>query len=68
MAAGKMALVELGLTPDLVVPLNRGTPIKRPQYTIALTIRATKMVPLILGSPHLLSEVYLVLKAEKIAS
>ena len=36
---------------NLVVSLNKGTPI--PQNTIVLIIGTPKMVPLIMGNPHL---------------
>ena len=45
-------MIELGL----VVSQNRGTQIYRPQYTMVLIMGTPKMVPLILGNPHLGSE------------
>ena len=44
----------LGLqrTQDMVVSRNKG-PQHRPQHTIVLIIGTPKMVPLILGNPHI---------------
>ena len=36
-----------------VVSLNKGTPIRGPQHTITIVMGTPKMVPQILGNPHI---------------
>ena len=46
---------------NMVVSQNQGTPIFRPQYIIVLIIGTPKKVPLILGNPHMVPQVRIVI-------